>query len=89
VLTEARSRSFLYRIETLRPSPGGTDRLSSKYPSRTRKGWSRPSTFTDAMFAESEQFENVRKTSTAHGDARLEASSKPTPVRTDLEVRRP
>jgi hypothetical protein len=42
-----------------------------------------------AMFAESEQFENVRKTSTAHGDARLEASSRPTPVRTDLEVRRP
>ena len=42
-----------------------------------------------ATFADSEQFKNVRKTSTAQGDARLEASSDPTPVRRGLKVRRP
>ena len=42
-----------------------------------------------AMFAESEQFKNVRKTSTAQGDARLEAITKPTLARKGLKVRGP
>jgi hypothetical protein len=71
----------------LAPSAARTDAPAQLYAG----GSAEPSAMRDhaAMFAESEEFKNVRKTSRAQGDAPLEASGNPTAARNALKVRGP